>query len=134
MLSVLLWLWQLPQNIVGLVYARLSKSQLIARWGHVAFYRHNSKYGSVSLGDFIFLSQHAARKTMLHEYGHHRQSLRFGPLYLIVVGLPSVTWATLRSMGFFKSKSYFWLWCEKWANDLGAVQWTDDKTDNPTLL
>lgn len=122
MLQVVLWLWQLPQNIVGLTYLLVVRAHRLTRWGGTSFYRHRLRTGSVSLGDYIFLSPGASRHTMLHEYGHHRQSLLLGPLYLVVVGLPSLTWAAMRSAGLFRGKSYYSFCVEKWANELGGVE------------
>ena len=122
---VFLWLWQLPQNVVGLVYCFVVRAKYVSRMGEVRFYRHGSAYGSVSLGNFIFLSRHASRRTMLHEYGHHRQSEWLGPLYLILVGLPSLLWASLRSVGFFRRKPYSWFCIERWADVLGGADRLD---------
>lgn len=60
--------------------------------------------------------------TLVLEYGHSIQSILIGPLFLPVIAIPSVIWAT---MPFFerlrrrKGLSYYWLYCEKWANTLG---------------
>ena len=57
---------------------------------------------AVSLGPFIFLHgpsdsndplASVERPLLVHEYGHTVQSLILGPLYLLVVGLPSVLWS-----------------------------------------
>lgn len=52
--------------------------------------------GSVSLGMFIFVNathgEDNARRTAAHEYGHTIQSLLLGPLYLLIVGIPSFLW------------------------------------------
>ena len=59
--------------------------------------------GCVSLGMFIFIGvkkccyEDAAMRARLdsvasHEYGHTFQSLIFGPLYLLIVGVPSFIW------------------------------------------
>lgn len=63
---------------------------------------------SLSLGMFIFLTDkpprdrrglvphgEISRRMLVHEYGHTVQSLILGPLYLPVVGLPSLLWAQL---------------------------------------
>lgn len=46
--------------------------------------------GGISLGKYIIVSQWATQKTIMHEYGHCLQSKILGPLYLLVVGLPSI--------------------------------------------
>lgn len=121
--KILHFLWGLPQNIIGLIvlfFTKLRgaksekyKDALVTRW----------RLGSgISLGMFIFVSKGAGEKTIKHEYGHTKQSMVLGPLYLAVVGLPSFIWA-----GCFKkyrakhNRSYYSLYCEKWADKWGGV-------------
>lgn len=59
-------------------------------------------------------------RTKKHEYGHSKQSLYLGPLYLIVVGLPSITWAELYK-NFKREISYYDVYPENWADKLGEV-------------
>ena len=96
----------------------------------VTEWKHGS---SVSLGLFIFVSanpyyrgrptkEETASRLLVHEYGHTIQSLILGPLYLIVMGLPSIVWASvpgLRKMRRKKQMSYFAFYTERWANHLG---------------
>lgn len=90
---------------------------------------------SVSLGLFVFCSDNphfaepnglskedAASRLLTHEYGHTIQSLVLGPLYLLVIGIPSVTWAFLpyfRRMRSEKGIPYSRAYCERSANKLG---------------
>ncbi len=54
-------------------------------------------------------------RLLVHEFGHTYQSLILGPLYFLVVGLPSVIWGLVKKPG----KSYFSFYAENWANLLG---------------
>ena len=79
---------------------------------------------SMALGMFIFMGDGAARpeRVIVHEYGHTLQSAFLGPLYLPIVGLPSVLWAGLPVFAKIRRErniSYFSLYCERWANRLG---------------
>ena len=90
---------------------------------------------SVSLGLFVFCSDNphfaepngltkedAASRLLTHEYGHTIQSLVLGPLYLLIIGIPSVTWAFLpcfRRMRREKGIPYSRAYCERSANMLG---------------
>ena len=86
---------------------------------------------SVSLGMFIFVSVKYKQKTetkdlynrlVVHEYGHTVQSLVLGPLYLIIVGLPSLLWASVpffRKIRRGKRISYYSFYTESWANAWG---------------
>lgn len=95
------------------------------------------KYGSsVSLGMFIFITDdpcypklkneytkaELSEKLLVHEYGHTIQSLILGPLYLFVIGIPSILWAGLPL--FIKKRnekciSYYAFYTERWADRLG---------------
>ena len=75
----------------------------------------------MTLGNYIFISPRATENTIKHEYGHTRQSLYLGPLYLIIIGIPSILWAmTHRTIA--PDKSYKWFYTEAWADKLGDVK------------
>lgn len=92
---------------------------------------------SVSLGMFVFVTkepyfyeklkdtytmEELAQRLLVHEYGHTIQSLLLGPLYLIVMGIPSTLWGFLPSLSRkrkIEGLSYFAFFTEKWANYLG---------------
>lgn len=83
--------------------------------------------GGIALGEQILLNDLWVRypvvyhQTSKHEYGHIRQSRMLGPLYLIVVGLPSITFASLTALRILKSKDYYKRYPENWADRLGGV-------------
>lgn len=57
-----------------------------------------------------------------HEYGHTIQSLLLGPLYLIVIGLPSLVWSRWKRFIRLRREKgipYFWFYTERWADWLG---------------
>lgn len=121
--SLLLTLWQLPQNLLGAIIwfvCQVNKrttqhwnGRLIVEWGL------NS---GLSLGYFIFVRSANAEKTVKHEYGHTKQSLLLGWLYLIIIGLPSIIWAGC--FGNYRAKhrvSYYAFYTESWADKLGGV-------------
>ena len=60
---------------------------------------HDGDWGGMSLGMFLFVPQglRPEREAALlaHEYGHTFQSALLGPLYLLLVGVPSFLWANL---------------------------------------
>lgn len=92
---------------------------------------------SVSLGMFVFVTEEPffyeklkndhtkeelSRRLLVHEYGHTIQSLILGPLYLIVIGIPSTLWGFLPYCNKKREKeqlSYFSFYTESWANSLG---------------
>ena len=132
-------LWGLPQTAAGFAIFLAHIRQPHVAY-HGAIVTPWKSAGSVSLGLFIFLGgeagQSLARGTSLaralddpafryllvHEYGHTIQSLIFGPLYLFVVGIPSVLWGylpRLRARRQVRGTSYYDFVTERSANALG---------------
>lgn len=117
---LLMYLWQLPQNLVGLIYRDYlgyrDKLYMFNITEDFDVYAKDTQ-GSVTLGRYIFLSARADDETILHETGHVKQSKILGPLYLLVVGLPSILWAATHKK-IAPKKSYYSFYTEKWANKL----------------
>lgn len=122
MKKALLYLWQLPQNLVGLLLRAIYKGN-DSTYESAVVRRSTSMRGGISLGKFIIVNQWASKKTITHEYGHCRQSKRLGWLYLFVVGIPSIVWASLYG-GAIKptTNGYYRFFTEKWADKLGGVE------------
>lgn len=115
--SVVKKLWQLPQNICGLAYKLYTNPRKIRD----GIYRKKNG-GSVSLGDYIFLGTDN-QWVLIHEQGHQKQSLILGPLYLLVIGLPSLLNA---SMGWTSKERYYSFYTEAWANKLAGIKYTNE--------
>lgn len=120
--DVLMYLWQLPQNLCGEVYSLFHKGALIKEYEDSLVYRSEKMHGGVSLGRYIFVNKFAGMKAVKHEYGHCVQSKRWGWLYLLVWGLPSLVWCYLHTKGYFKDRSYFSFYTERNADKLGGVE------------
>lgn len=117
---LILWIWQLPQNIVGLVFLLFVRDkQLIRRIGFVRVYSSPNMQGGISLGHYIIIhSRHIHDETTInHEYGHCKQSRMLGWSYLIVIGLPSVIHAAL-----CKNNNYYHFYTERWADKLMNIK------------
>ena len=104
------YLWGLPQNLVGAVlylYYRLKGCPHFSYQGaRVILWTVDA--GSMSVGRYLFLHQSWRPKDqflLAHEYGHTIQSLILGPLYLPLVGLPSILWAGLPCFERLRRKS-----------------------------
>ncbi len=94
---------------------------------------------SVSLGMFVFVTtepffaeklsdkytkSELSERLLVHEYGHTIQSLILGPIYLIVIGIPSTLWGFLPILNKKRHEeqlSYFSFFTESWANRLGEI-------------
>lgn len=132
-LYALLYLWQLPQNLVGLFLLMWYESNalfLMRDYKDVHVCYASEMRGGIALGRYIILPYRYSyiwtpevQKTHDHEWGHTRQSLYLGWLYLIVIGLPSLTWAWLHSsFKYFRAMDYYSFYTEKWADRLGNVE------------
>lgn len=96
-MKVFLWIWQLFQNVIGIILIKVTKATVKGRVidGKIIDYyvsrRFNKTWSGVSLGNYIVFAKDAWADeiSVRHEHGHQIQSLQFGPLYLIVVGIPS---------------------------------------------
>lgn len=100
-------LYVLVQCTWGLLQTALGAAVFLRYAGQPHFLFHGAVatqyplYSSLSLGLFIFVTdkppggEENSRRLLVHEYGHTVQSLILGPLYLPVVGLPSLLWAQL---------------------------------------
>lgn len=134
---LLQWTWGLPQTMLGaILYQRYRNCP------HTTFHGASvtiwPQRSSLSLGMFLFVSKELfpnkqkepptfrhgtfTRRLLVHEYGHTIQSLMFGPLYLLTVGLPSITWANLPAFRKYRKrnhKSYYTVYPENHADRLG---------------
>jgi hypothetical protein len=135
MTGILLMIWQLPQTILAVVLMfvyrhRLTRVSIIPIVHKICFNLHESvKIPGISVGNFIFIREDILKQDKwvdAHEYGHSIQSLIFGPLYLIVIGLPSLVMNVLSiiSIKHFSGKfyrNYYRRWPESWADRLAGV-------------
>ena len=110
------YVWQLPQNLAGLAFWRMMKRrhgeavQVLPSGpslppsalrepapprplpaDYTMIHLPLPLFGGVSLGRYLFFgSPSPSANLVAHERGHMIQSRRLGPLYLLVVGVPSV--------------------------------------------
>jgi len=141
--------WELFQNILGfLVFIFTCLNSIGTKKLKIEWYKGeivllgNFFSAGVSLGRFIILDRKYENyilfgvsqfgMTVKHEYGHSRQSLMLGPLYIFVVGIPSAL-HNIYNRGLYKQivdpferrakkyEEYYNWYCEKWADKLGDV-------------
>ena len=120
--DILLYLWQLPQTLVGLVLLMFYKPYDAFTYPSGATVYHSEKMaGGISLGEIIIVSKRSSATTICHELGHSMQSRMLGPLYLIIIGLPSLLWAATRRR-LFPRKNYYSFYTERWADKLMDIE------------
>ena len=128
------WTWGNMQTVAGLVLylIYINSPHTYYRGVVKTAWPHNS---GISLGFFIFTpcEETAGNKeermkycneVTVHEYGHTFQALLLGPLYVFVIGIPSLLWGRIPFFINLRKKKnilYTWLYCEKWASDWGEA-------------
>ena len=136
-MRLLLFLWEFPQNLLALIlmlYYRIFCGKLtIKEYKGITYVGVPNRRFGVSLGAFVLLgTAYLDRDTTIkHEYGHTIQSLWFGPLYLILIGIPSGLgnlydrFFHTKEKGWTVKDSIKWYYnqpWEKWADKLGGVE------------
>ena len=117
----LMWLWQFPQNLLAICIAgilcEVAYRKGIVR-GNTIIY--NYVLPTMSLGSYIFVNTMSTDTAIKHSHGHSKQSRILGPLYLVVIGIPSllhlIVYSICGMMGF--SWNYYKFYTELWANKL----------------
>lgn len=128
-IDIIWYIWQLPQNLCGLAWKAIKKNGRIIQIDNEDTRKVKAEVwlmkagGGVTLGKYIFISQTYTDQTSVikHECGHVKQSLILGPLYLIVIGIPSILHAWLNGYIGCCDKSpegYSHFFSEKWADKL----------------
>ena len=128
------YIWQLPQNLLGLILIAFYKPERkhVLENGVEVHYATRMK-GGISLGKYSIVNtchyrkdvnESLKRDTVRHEaIGHVKQSLMFGPLYLLVIGLSSITWCGIYgTLVPYTHNGYYKFWTEKWADELAGVK------------
>ena len=125
-LKILLYIWQLPQNIVGLLLILILWPEHEYKFGdeepRVWLCYASRMRGGISLGRYIIIRdtyKDYKGGTEQHELGHSIQSRYLGPLYLFVIGLPSLLWACWWNED--RNRDYYSFYTERWADRLGGV-------------
>ena len=109
------YIWQLPQNLLGLAVIKFTHA--VHNQSNDTWETNRYRFG-VSLGKYVIFGGRYNYTSQKHERGHQKQSLILGWLYLIVIGLPSVTGNLLRRVITFNYYKQPW---ESWADKLGGV-------------
>lgn len=134
MKSILLLIWQLPQNLIGLAILLINRRNYkkdyvyIKGCGEVTYYlvKHIMDRG-ISLGNYIVLDSDAQLyyHDVRHEYGHQIQSRYLGWFYLILIGIPSVCGNIIDMIVHKSHRKDCWYYrqpWERWADKLGGVK------------
>ena len=128
--NILYWIWQLPQNLLGVLWRNIKKDSIIIDISNNDIKSVGAKAylikagGAITLGKYMFISQTYRDQsiTIKHECGHVKQSKMFGPLYLIVIGVPSILHRWLNDyIGCDEESGYSHFYTEKCADKLMGI-------------
>lgn len=120
--EILLYLWQLPQNLLGLLLIAILRPEDKYDFEGVRLCYASRMKGGISLGRYIIIRdvmKDYTGATERHELGHAKQSRMLGWFYLLVIGLPSLIWAAWWNWD--RDRSYYSFYTERWADRLGDV-------------
>lgn len=122
---VVKYVWQFPQMLISWIWMLIRYKSIsgYTKYPDYTVYRGTNK-GGVTLGTNIFLSNNYSSQYLsliiAHESGHVKQSKYLGPFYLLVIGIPSILWASTHKW-LAPEDNYYSFYTEAWANKLGGV-------------
>lgn len=119
------WLWQFPQNMLALCIEGIlcQAAYREGKAGNNIIIVNSVLPSAMSLGDCLFVNPMSSQRTIQHECGHSKQSDILGPLYLIVIGIPSLLHNIVH---YLCSKigikwNYYHFYTEYWADKLSGI-------------
>lgn len=122
-INIILYIWQLPQNLLGLLLVAILQPEERYDMDGVFLYYTSRMRGGISLGRYVIVRsvmKDYKGNTERHELGHAKQSRMLGWFYLFVIGLPSLLWAAWWTPD--RGASYYSFYTERWADKLGGVK------------
>lgn len=135
-INILLCIWQIIQIIVGLVMLAIfrNKTKYTNEYNGIVVWRisHKGAFGTAcfSTGPFIITVEHPDERLLRHETGHSKQSLYLGPLFHIVVSIPSICRFWVRRLGKKTQEWYLSGYPENWAEKCGGTAELKNKDNN----
>ena len=129
------WTWELPQTLVGAAIALLhnEKPLRVIEYADQKVYLYDKFNGGISLGYYSHIDYDASmqklgylsvamERTIRHEvFGHGTQSKWLGPLYLPLIGLPSLIHCAIY-VALGRKWNYYGLYTEKWADKIAGIR------------
>lgn len=119
----------MPQNVLGKLVVIFTGAKPRYLFEHKIYVSSHFNFG-VSLGKYIVFGDKdftVSKQDVQHEYGHQLQSEKLGWLYLITVGLVSISrniYDRLFHKSWTNTKRYYWYYSsypEREADQLGGV-------------
>ena len=129
------WTWELPQTLVGAAIALLHKEKplRVIEYADQRVYLYDKFNGGISLGYYSHIDWNAKdhnnnvvrrglKTSVMHEAkGHGTQSKWLGPLYLPLIGLPSIIHCAI-FVALGRKWKYYGVPTEKWADKIAGIR------------
>lgn len=104
-INSLKWVWQFPQNMLAVCLEgilgglatrafKITDKKITCQVIFCYLFKN-----ALTLGNYIFISNEASVESKAHSFEHARQSYILGPLYLIVIGIPSMLYNIVYTVG-----------------------------------
>ena len=117
--------WGIVLTIIGLAVAGvlLIARKKPKRWGHCWYFEVGKSWGGLELGPIFLTSKNPSRRTKNHEHGHAIQNCYWGPLFILVIWIPSALryhYRNLRDkLKLYNKTDYDAIWFEGQATNIG---------------
>ena len=123
--NILLFIWTLPQTLLGYIMVLCLKAKYDKKRSLYCF--EHSYIAPVCLGEVILINTKmypldSSPLVLKHEGGHQKQSRYLGWLYLLVVGLPSITLNIISRYNKKVHANYHNYFPENWADKLAKIK------------
>lgn len=132
-MKVIKFLWQLPQNIIGLLLVMILNPDIIKRVNGKKIRYSDKISGIITFGEFTLISMDYyscdITKIELHELGHQTQSLLFGWFYIPVISIPKFCNVILH-----KGKHHLNFYTETMAIELSWLRYKNSKSFTEKLM
>lgn len=129
------WTWELPQTLIGALLLLFLKEKplRIIYYADQKVYLYDRFNGGISLGYYTHLDWNAKdhnnntiseglKRSIKHEAkGHGTQSKWLGPLYLLVIGLPSVIHCAIHNIC-GRKWDYYLFYTERSADRIAGIE------------
>ena len=116
------WTWGFPQTLIGAIIYLIHRKCPHDRF-HGCIVTYWTWRGSMGMGMFLFIDPKNPPQIIVHEFGHAVQSAILGPLFLPIMGIPSILWCNLPQCRKHRKNqvSYYRFYPERTANRLGSL-------------
>ena len=125
--------WGLLMNIIGgllfaalIIFGKKRPKKFCNCWYIVV----GKRWGGLSMGNFMFVSEASRIHTKYHEAGHSLQNIVWGPLWIFVIGIPSALRYWYRKLTPNKKHPHYdSIWFEGQASEWGYRYYQHDIED-----